>query len=78
LRPDHVVIAENLKYLRGRQPGVIPALIRETAIGLGCAADRVLLCETPLDGARRIIDQLQPEDLALLLVHADRQKSSTC
>jgi cyanophycin synthetase len=73
LRPDYVVVAENPKYLRGRQPGVIPALIRAAAIGLGCAADRVLLCETPLDGARRVISQLEPGDLALLLVHADRQ-----
>lgn len=73
LRPDRVVIAENPKYLRGRQPGVIPALMRATAISLGCAADQVLLCETPVDGAKRIIGLLQPGDLALLLVHADRQ-----
>ncbi|MGE0279000.1 MAG: Mur ligase family protein [Rhizobiaceae bacterium] len=74
LRPDHVVIAENPKYLRGRQPGVIPTLIRATAISLGCPADRILLSETPTDGARRIISQLQPGDLALLLVHAERQE----
>lgn len=73
-RPDHVVIAENLKNLRGRQPGVIPALMRATAISLGCAADRVVLCETPADGARQVISQLQPGDLALLLVHSDRQE----
>lgn len=74
LRPDHVVIAENSKYLRGRQPGAIPALMRAAAISLGCAADRVMLCETPVAGARAIINQVQPGDLALLLVHADRQE----
>jgi UDP-N-acetylmuramyl tripeptide synthase len=74
LRPDHVVVAENAKYLRGRSPGVIPALIRATAIGLGCAADRIVLRDTPADGARQIVDLLQPGDLALLLVHAERQE----
>jgi len=74
LRPDHVVIAENPEYLRGRQPGMIPALMRAAAIGLGCAADRVLLSQTPAEGARRVISQLQPGDLALLLVHAERQE----
>lgn len=74
LRPDHVVVAENPKYLRGRQPGVIPAIIREAAIGLGCPANQVLLAETPIEGTRLVIRQLQPGDLALLLVHADQQK----
>ena len=72
-RPDHVVIAENREYLRGRQPGVIPALMRAAAISLGCAADQVDLCESPVDGAKRIVSLLRPGDLALLLVHADRQ-----
>src|SRR5262245_25519951 len=74
LRPDHVVIAENPKYLRGRQRGVIPALMRAAAISLGCAADRVLLCQTPVEGSMLIVSQLKPHDLALLLVHAERQE----
>lgn len=74
LQPDYVVVAENPKYLRGRQPGVIPALIRAAAIDLGCSADRVQLCQTPTEGARRVVSALQPDDLALLLVHAERQE----
>lgn len=70
LAPDVVVAAENPKYLRGRQPGEVSALIRAAALERGGV--EVLMADSPADGARKIIDQLGPGDLALLLVHDER------
>ena len=74
LRPDYVVAAENPKYLRGRQLGEIPALIRATSTALGLPADHVLIAPSPTAGAAAILDRLRPGDLALLLVHAERDE----
>lgn len=73
-RPDYVVAAENPKYLRGRQPGEVPGLIRDASLALGLDPDHVLMAESPADGARRITDLVGPGDLALLLVHDERAK----
>ncbi|MDO8313556.1 MAG: cyanophycin synthetase, partial [Sideroxyarcus sp.] len=74
LRPDIVVTAELDGYLRGRQPGEIPQLIRETCEVLGMPAGNILFAESPSDGAAKIIRMLEPGDLALLLVHSEREQ----
>jgi UDP-N-acetylmuramyl tripeptide synthase len=72
LHPDWVVAAENPKYLRGRSPGEIPALIRQASLDHGLEPLHVVLAGSPVEGARAVLDRLEPGDLALLLVHADR------
>lgn len=74
LHPDYVVAAELPKYLRGRQPGEIPGLIRQTSADMGLDPAHVLLADSPSAGAAAIIERLRPGDLALLLVHDERQK----
>lgn len=74
LRPDTVVAAENPKYLRGRQPGEIPALIRQQCLDLGLPDEQVILADSPLHGARLIVERLVPSDVALLLVHDERSE----
>jgi cyanophycin synthetase len=74
LRPDVAVIAENPKYLRGRVLGELPALMRQSCLALGLPSDCILLADSPGAAAKRILDLLQPGDLALLLVHDDRDK----
>lgn len=73
LRPDVVVAAENPKYLRGRATGELPALMQSEAMALGLAASAILPASSPAAGVRAILDRLQPGDLALLLVHDERQ-----
>ncbi|MCL6284222.1 Mur ligase family protein [Ruegeria sp. 2012CJ41-6] len=70
--PDVVVAVEMESYLRGRKAGEIPALIRRAAMDAGLAADSVLYAGSPTEAARMILDQLQPDDLALLLVLSER------
>ncbi|WP_267633830.1 Mur ligase family protein [Frigidibacter sp. RF13] len=72
LRPDTVVAAENPKYLRGRAPGEVPALIRRACQDCGLTEDQILPAASPADGAGKIVARLQPGDLALLLVHDER------
>ncbi|MDI3337182.1 Mur ligase family protein [Defluviimonas aestuarii] len=74
LRPDVVVAAENPKYLRGRQRGEIPALIRQQCLDLGLTDSQVILADSPSHGASLIVEKLAPGDVALLLVHDERQK----
>lgn len=72
LGPDFVVAAENPKYLRGRQSGEVSGLIRQASLDLGLAPECVTVAATPSDGARAVIERLEPGDLALLLVHDER------
>lgn len=74
LRPDVIVAAENPKYLRGRRPGEIPALIRQQCLDLGLSNEKIILADSPSHGARLIVKQLAPGDVALLLVHDERAK----
>jgi len=67
-------VAENPKFLRGRDLGALPALMRARCLELGLPSDAILDAPNPGDGAMRILDDLQPGDLALLLVHDDRAR----
>jgi len=71
-RPDVIVTAEIADYLRGRALGETPTLIKNCAIAAGFAANQILPASSPSAGAKTILDQVQPDDLALLLVLSDR------
>jgi UDP-N-acetylmuramyl tripeptide synthase len=71
-RPDHVVAAEIADYLRGRMVNETPDLIAREAIANGIAPDQVQCADTPLEGAKRILEQVGPGDLVLLLVLSGR------
>jgi UDP-N-acetylmuramyl tripeptide synthase len=72
LGPDVLVACELLEYLRGRDVGAVPGLIRETCRANGMRPDQILSADSPLAGVRRILALLQPGDVALLLVLAER------
>lgn len=74
LRPDLVVVAENPKYLRGRALGEVPALMMQRCLELGMAPAQMLLANRPAEAAEMILNRVGPGDLALLLVHDDRDK----
>lgn len=70
--PDRVVLAENPKYLRGRAVGEVTKLMRQRCLELGLEKAQILTAERPHAAAEIILRQLEPGDLALLLVHDDR------
>ena len=71
-RTDSMVAAELPNHLRGREPGDVPDLIAAAAKAGGLA--QIDRAATPAIGARMILDQLHPGDVALLLVLSDRDE----
>ena len=72
--PDWVMLTELPGYLRGRAPGDIPALLHAECLAQGIPADRILQAVSPSEGVAAIIGLVQPGDLALLLVHSERDE----
>ncbi len=72
--PDYVVATELPDYLRGRELGEIPSLIQQTCQEHGMYADHILMATSPSNAVAQILEQLQPGDLALLLVLSERDK----
>lgn len=73
-KPDVIVAAELEEYLRGREPGEVPALIAEECVRNGFAESSVITSASPATGAQQIIDQLEPNDLALVLALDERDQ----
>lgn len=74
LGPDWVVITELPGYLRGRAPGEIPALLQAECLAQGIPAAQILQAEGPASGTAQVMERVCPGDLALLLVHSERDK----
>jgi len=74
LKPDVLMAAELPQYLRGRELGDTTQLTHQQAKKQGMLAHQLLLADGPAAGAQQILDQLQPGDLALLLVLSEREQ----
>jgi UDP-N-acetylmuramyl tripeptide synthase len=72
--PDVMIAAELPDHLRGRAPGEVPDMIVAAATAGGLAPAQITSAQTPAMGARIILDQIQPGDIALLLVLSDRDE----
>ena len=72
LEPDCIVAAELHDYLRGREPGDIPQRITEAGLASGLSAVQILQADSPSIGVAKILEQIQPGDVALLLVLSER------
>ncbi|WP_281973122.1 Mur ligase family protein [Ruegeria faecimaris] len=71
-QPNVVVATELEGYLRGRDSGEISDLIEKTALEHGYGAEQILRAASPTQAASMILEKLQPDDIALLLVLSDR------
>ena len=74
LEPDHVVIVELPDYLRGRESGEVSEVIRQQFLRSGLQQKQMSFCPDPLQGTARALELLEPGDLALLLVHSQRDQ----
>lgn len=72
MRPDVVVVAELDGYRRGRAVGEVPALLQAECQAQGVAD--ILRVDSPSEGVARIMGLVGPGDLALLLVHSERDR----
>ena len=74
MKPDVLIAAEIVDYLRGRAPGEVSHLIAKTAIESGLSAENIYFAADPYQGTLQIINQLSSQDLALLMVLSGRDK----
>ena len=74
LKPDVLMAAELPQYLRGRELGDTTQLTHQQAKQQSMLAHQLMLADGPAAGAQKILDQLQPGDLALLLVLSEREQ----
>ena len=67
LNPDRVITAELSDYLRGRELGAIPAIIRQRCVENGIADEQIVYAQSCLQGAELALKWAQPGDFILLL-----------
>ena len=60
--------------MRGRALGEVPQLISDTALAHGVKQHNIFTFKSPFAGAKYIIEQLQADDLALLMVLSEREE----
>ena len=69
-RPDHIVLKEMDKYLRGRLHGETTAVMKAELTRLGAPHERVSVQPTEMDGVRDVLGRARGSDLLLLTVHS--------
>ncbi len=74
LAPDRVIVRDLEHYLRGRQPGEVPGLLRDELTRLGAPPDAVDSAADEVDLLRRGLAWARPGDLIAILVHVDRDE----
>jgi len=70
---DHVIVKDMPRYLRGRAPGEVPALIADELRRLGAPADAVEITGSELEAVKRALDWARDGDLLLLLLQEREQ-----
>jgi UDP-N-acetylmuramyl tripeptide synthase len=74
INPDRVVIVEIEQYLRGRAPGEVSELIKQTCVDSGIAESQLSFADSPLSGVKLALAQMQADDLGLFLVLSERDQ----
>jgi cyanophycin synthetase len=72
LQPDHVIVKEMDRYLRGRALGEVPAILTDEFARLGAPETAISRVGPEIDGVREALDWARPGDLLVLAVHQDR------
>ncbi len=71
-RPDRVIVKELVKYLRGREPGEVPAMIEDELRRLGADAGAVEHADHELEAVEKALAWAREGDLLLLISHEKR------
>jgi len=74
LKPDHLLACELPGYERGRQPGDVPGLIRELAIGEGVPEEAVTIFTSPVEGVKKALSDAREGDCLVLLALSQRDE----
>jgi len=71
-RPDLIIVKEMPEYFRGREPGVMIALIESELLRAGVPPERIEHAPRELAAVEKALAWAQSGDLLLLLLHAQR------
>jgi cyanophycin synthetase len=74
--PDLVVVKENEAYLRGRQPGEIPEILKSELRHLGLAEGAIAQADSEIDAARRALAWAATGDVLALPVHSLKARNA--
>jgi len=74
LEPDQLLVCELPGYERGREPGVVPDLIRGFAIAAGIPEQAVTLFDSPLEGVKVALADAKDGDCLVLLALTQRDE----
>ena len=67
-----LLIHEEQRYLRGREPGVMTTLYRQGALDGGLAPEQILTFPDEVQALERALELAQPGDIILAAAHAQR------
>jgi len=70
-KPDRVLVRELGDYLRGRQPGDVPALYRRSFLEAGLPAASFAVVLSEVDALERAFADARPGDFVAVLVHLE-------
>lgn len=70
--PDRIFVKELETYLRGREPGEVPAILESEFRAIGANEESLSRHANELGAVRAALAWLRPGDLLLLTVHEDR------
>ncbi|MBV8742231.1 MAG: hypothetical protein JOZ12_10610 [Sinobacteraceae bacterium] len=74
-RPSLVVVKENERHLRGREPGEVPRILRAALLAHGVPAESLPLCMSELEAARRALQWAGHGDVLVLPVHGSEARA---
>src|SRR5262249_57676701 len=71
-RPHGVYVRELVNYLRGREAGVVPELMRTSLLANGLREEAFSLVGSEVEALRAALADAREGDVVALLVHLDR------
>jgi len=74
-KPARVVMKDIAGMLRGRVSGEVAAILRETLLAEGFAADALPFCSDELEATRALLAWAQPGDILVLPIHGKLARS---
>lgn len=73
MRPDRVILRDELHYLRGRAPGEVPAVLRRAFSAHGIAADAIDQAVDERAAIARAFEWARPGDVLVVFTHTERE-----
>jgi cyanophycin synthetase len=69
---DRIIIKEQIKDLRGRELGEVPAIMKKSLLGAGISEDRIEVLGSEMEATAAALDWAEPGDVLLLLTLSER------